>query len=94
MGAIGIPLVFGVMIDTFFAECGGACRIATTLVRVVHMVYVPCAVGISGVVVAIPVFSGVALIVLAPMMFVRESVDRGVESVTQISSRDISRERG
>ncbi|RJT07883.1 GntP family permease [Halococcus sp. IIIV-5B] len=68
MGAIGIPLIFGIMIGTFLAECGGARRIATTLVRVVPTAYVPYAVGISGVIVAIPVFFDVAFIVLAPMV--------------------------
>jgi GntP family gluconate:H+ symporter len=67
MSSIGIPIIFGIMIGTFLAECGGARKIATTLLQLVPSSYVPYAIGFSGLIVSIPVFFDVTFLVLAPV---------------------------
>ncbi|WP_339106118.1 GntP family permease [Haloterrigena salinisoli] len=68
MQGIGIPIIFGIMIGMLLARCGGATRIATTLTDAVPSRYVPYALGLSGAIVAVPVFFDVAFLVLIPMV--------------------------
>ena len=67
MASIGIPIIFGIMIGTLLAACGGARKIATTLLRVVPSSYVPYAIGLAGLIISIPVFFDVTFLVLAPV---------------------------
>lgn len=68
MADIGIPIIFGIMIGMLLARCGGAREIAVTLTNAVSSRYVPYALGLSGAIVAIPVFFDVAFLVLIPMV--------------------------
>ncbi|SEW31148.1 GntP family permease [Natrinema salifodinae] len=68
MQGIGIPIIFGIMIGMLLARCGGATQIATTLTAAVPSRYVPYALGLSGAIVAVPVFFDVAFLVLIPMV--------------------------
>ncbi|WP_152422117.1 GntP family permease [Natrialba asiatica] len=68
MQGIGIPIIFGIMIGMLLARCGGATQIATTLTDAVPSRYVPYALGLSGAIVAVPVFFDVAFLVLIPMV--------------------------
>lgn len=67
MTDIGIPIIFGIMIGMLLARSGGARKIAVTLTGSVSSRYVPYALGLSGAIVAIPVFFDVAFLVLIPM---------------------------
>lgn len=67
MAAIGLPIIFGIIIGLFLARSGGARQIALTLVNAVGEKKVPYAIGLSGVIVSIPVFFDVAFLVLVPM---------------------------
>lgn len=68
MAGIGIPIILGIMIGMLLAECGGAKKIAVTLTSAVPPRYVPYALGLSGAIVAVPVFFDVAFLVLIPMV--------------------------
>lgn len=68
MQGIGIPIIFGIMIGMLLARCGGARKIAVTLTSAVPSRYVPYALGLSGAIVAVPVFFDVAFLVLIPMV--------------------------
>lgn len=67
MGAIGLPIVFGIMIGMLLAKSGGARQIALTLTNSVGKEKVPYAIGFSGLIVSIPVFFDVTFLVIAPM---------------------------
>lgn len=56
MQGIGTPIIFGIMIGMLLARCGRARKIAVTLTSTVPSQYVPCALGLSGTIVAVPVF--------------------------------------
>lgn len=68
MQGIGIPIIFGIMIGMLLARCGGARKIAMTLTDVVPDRFVPYALGLSGAIIAVPVFFDVAFLVLIPMV--------------------------
>lgn len=68
MEGIGIPIIFGIMIGMLLARCGGARKIAVTLTSTVPSQHVPYALGLSGAIVAVPVFFDVAFLVLIPMV--------------------------
>ncbi|WP_264556867.1 GntP family permease [Halocatena marina] len=67
MNSIGIPIIFGIMIGTILAECGGARKIAVTLVDVIPSKYAAYAIGLAAVIISIPVFFDVTFLVLAPV---------------------------
>lgn len=67
MAGIGIPIVFGIMIGMLLAKSGGARKIALTLCNTVGKEKVPYAIGMSGLIVSIPVFFDVTFLVIAPM---------------------------
>ena len=61
---IGIIMVLGTVIGEILNETGGAKRIATTVINIVGKKRVPATMGITGFIVAIPVFVDVAYIML------------------------------
>ena len=67
MAAIGLPIIFGIMIGMLLARCGGARTIALTMTNAVSKRYIPYTVGLSGAIIAIPVFFDVAFLVLVPV---------------------------
>jgi len=63
---IGIVMVLGAVIGEILTETGGSFRIAESTLRLVGEKRVPLAMGLTGYVVAIPVFVDVAYIMLQP----------------------------
>ncbi|MFC6907097.1 hypothetical protein [Halalkalicoccus tibetensis] len=68
MASIGLPIIFGIMIGMLLARCGGARTIALGMTDAVPTKYIPYAIGISGAIIAIPVFFDVAFLVMIPMV--------------------------
>ena len=68
MADIGLPIIFGIMIGMLLARCGGARTIALAMTNAVSTKYIPYAVGMSGAIIAIPVFFDVAFLVMVPMV--------------------------
>lgn len=64
---IGIIMVLGTVIGEILNETGGAKRIANTVINMVGKKRVPITMGLTGYIIAIPVFVDVAYIMLQPM---------------------------
>jgi GntP family gluconate:H+ symporter len=64
---IGIVMVFGAVIGEILTETGGSFRIAESTLRLIGEKRVPFAMGVTGYVIAIPVFVDVAYIMLQPI---------------------------
>jgi GntP family gluconate:H+ symporter len=64
---IGIVMVLGAVIGEILTETGGSFRIAESTLRVIGEKRVPFAMGLTGYIVAIPVFVDVAYIMLQPI---------------------------
>jgi GntP family gluconate:H+ symporter len=64
---IGLVMVFGAVIGEILTETGGSFRIAESTLRLTGEKRVPFAMGLTGYVVAIPVFVDVAYIMLQPI---------------------------
>ena len=64
---IGIVMVLGTLVGEILFETGGSFRIADTVLKIVGKKRIPLTMGITGYIVAIPVFVDVAYIMLQPV---------------------------
>ncbi len=69
LGYIAVVVGVGAMLGEMLQRSGGARSIANTLLRVFGDRYSPWALGLTGLIVAVPVFFDVALIVLIPLVY-------------------------
>ena len=69
LGYIAIVVGIGAMFGEMLQVSGGAEQVATTLVRKVGEDRAPWALGLTGLIIAIPVFFDVALILLIPLVY-------------------------
>jgi GntP family gluconate:H+ symporter len=76
---IGIIMVLGTVIGEILNETGGAKRIANTVISIVGKKRIPITMGVTGYIIAIPVFVDVAYIMLQPI----------TESLSVTSKRNI-----
>ena len=69
LGYIAIVIGLGAMFGEMLQRSGGARSIANTLLRVFGDRYSPWALGLTGLIVSVPVFFDVALILLIPLVY-------------------------
>lgn len=69
IGSLVIIICLGAMLGKLVAESGAAQRIASALVKVFGIKYLPWAVMITGFVLGIPLFYGVGFVLLVPLIF-------------------------
>lgn len=69
LGSIAIVVGLGTILGKMLAESGGAEQIATTLIRVLGEKHLHWAMMLIGFIVGIPVFFGVGLVLLVPILF-------------------------
>ncbi len=69
LGYIAVVIGLGAMFGEMLQQSGGARAIANTLLRVFGDRYSPWALGLTGVIVAVPVFFDVALILFIPLVY-------------------------
>jgi Gnt-I system low-affinity gluconate transporter len=69
LGYIAVVIGLGAMFGEMLQQSGGARSIANTLLRVFGDRYSPWALGLTGLIVSVPVFFDVALIVLIPLVY-------------------------
>jgi GntP family gluconate:H+ symporter len=69
LGSIAMVIALGALLGSLLAATGGAEQIALTLIRAFPERWTPWAVAFAGFLVGIPVFFGVGLVLLAPVVF-------------------------
>jgi len=69
LGYIAVVIGLGAMFGEMLQQSGGARSIANTLLRVFGDRYSPWALGLTGLIVSVPVFFDVALILLIPLVY-------------------------
>lgn len=69
IGSLVIIICLGAMLGKLVAESGAAQRIASALVKIFGIKYLPWAVMITGFVLGIPLFYGVGFVLLVPLVF-------------------------
>ena len=69
LGSIAVVVGLGTILGKMLAESGGAEQIATTLIRTLGEKYLHWAMMLIGFLVGIPVFFGVGLVLLVPILF-------------------------
>ncbi len=69
LGYIAVVIGLGAMFGEMLQRSGGARSIANTLLRVFGDRFSPLALGLTGLVIAVPVFFDVALIILIPLVY-------------------------
>ena len=67
IGNIGIVILLGTTIGIILAQTGGALVIANTILRAVGRRNAPLAMGLSGYLISIPVFSDTAIVIMSPV---------------------------
>ena len=67
MTGIGLPIGFGVILGQLLSDCGGAKKIATTMVRATSKKYALYALGLTAFLLSIPVFYDVTFVILIPL---------------------------
>ena len=69
LGSIAMVIALGALLGRILAVTGGAEQIALTLIGAVHERWTPWAIAFAGFIVGLPVFFGVGLVLLAPVVF-------------------------
>jgi GntP family gluconate:H+ symporter len=68
LGSIAMVIALGALLGRILAATGGAEQIALTLIRAFHERWTPWAIAFAGFIVGLPVFFGVGLVLLAPVV--------------------------
>ncbi len=67
LGAIGLIIVFGVIIGAFLENSGGAYKMAEKVLSIIGRTRVSVAMGVTGYIVSIPVFADSGFILISPL---------------------------